>query len=916
MSAAPLIATLSQRDLFARLAAGGATRVSVVTPNRRLAQALMQAFDALQMAAGRSVWDAPDILPFAAFVERAYEDALFSELGADLPTVLTPAQEQALWEDIIEDSEEGALLLALPQAAATARDAWQTAHAWRLTGKQRHAASNEDAQAFAGWAQRYERATGQQSHTEAARLPDVVAGLLGNASVNKPGLLVRYGFDILTPQQDALFEVLGSLGCELAACGQPDQHGQVLRLACIDATDEIVRAARWARARLEMRGGARNEGMRGGARIGIVVPDLARQRNLLRRIFTQTMEPAARLAGAPAAQMPFNISLGEALSTRPLVDSAFLVLELAGREIAFERASRLIRSPFIAAGAAEMTHRARLDAELRRRAEPVLSLDRLIALVGLFDAQSPMRAHVLAHKLARLSEFRRARLFGAQSPAQWTRAFFETLSLFGFPGERVLDSVEYQTLQKWHAVLAQFARLEKVVARMGYAEAVARLRRMAADTPFQPESPDVPIQILGVLESASCDFDYLWVMGMTAEAWPLAARPNPFLPLGLQREAGIPEASAEASLELDRRISEGWRGAAAEVVFSHPGREADRELAPSPLIAEIPAGALVLPDYPLYRDLIFASARREHLQDAAAPPAASNTPRGGTALLKDQAACAFRACARHRLGAEALDAPHTGLDAMERGSLVHHVLASVWSELETKHALDSLSEAGLEALLDKSAAEAVARQKRDRPSVLAGRFAEIEQRRLARLARDWLALERGRGEFSVFATEDKRAISIGGLQLNGRLDRVDETAGGERIVIDYKTSAPGAKAWFGERPDEPQLPLYLLATEPQAKAIAFAQVRAGDMKLVALAAEKGILPGARTLPDARLKRAAETWDAQLSAWRGELERLARGFAAGEARVDPLPGACEYCDLKPLCRIHARETQSENDDEAA
>ena len=48
------IATLSKTNLFARLAAGLAGGVTVVTPNRRLAQALAREFDAAQAAQGRS----------------------------------------------------------------------------------------------------------------------------------------------------------------------------------------------------------------------------------------------------------------------------------------------------------------------------------------------------------------------------------------------------------------------------------------------------------------------------------------------------------------------------------------------------------------------------------------------------------------------------------------------------------------------------------------------------------------------------------------------------------------------------------------------------------------------------------------------------------------------------------------------
>ena len=861
-------AALTKPELFARIAEGHAAGVTVVTPNLRLAQELGRAFDRYQLARGLALWDAPDILSFTAFVSRAYEDLLYSDLADHLPVVLAPAEEQAVWEDIVGRSEESARLLALPQAAAAARDAWKTAHEWRLLDGLGRARRNEDTEAFAGWAERYSQRTQRDGHTEAARLPDVVAALLAEPCLKKPALLVRYAFDIVTSQQAAFFETFAMQGSAIATCGPRAHEGKGLRVRCIDAQDELRHAARWARLRLEENP---------AARIGVVVPDLAGQRNAVRRIFTQVMG-----AGAP----PLNISLGEPLSARPLVDAALLLFELCGREIAFERASRLVRSPFIAAGETERAQRAQLDAWLRRKAEPELSLDRLVTLLEVAQAKSKLRAPVLAQKLVQLAEFRKARLFAPQSPVDWGRAFSDALTLVGFPGERSLDSTEYQSLKKFHDLLAGFVQLERVTARMRYAEAVARLRRMAADTAFQPESQVVPVQVLGVLESAGCEFDHLWVMGLSVESWPLAARPNPFLPLALQREAGIPESSADLSLELDRRITKGWLSSADEVVLSHPAREADRELAASPLIAEVPEGTIELPSYPVYRDVIFASRRLERVEDAAGPPLAGNESRAGTALFGDQSACPFRAFAIHRLGSEGLETPHAGLDALERGSLVHHVLALAWAKLETKHGLDGIAAEDLDVLLGSAAEDAVARHRRARPTTLSGRFAEIEKRRLARLAREWLEHERGRGDFTVFAIESKREIAIGGLRLRGRLDRVDETADGKRIVLDYKTGAKTAGAWVGERPDEPQLPLYLTTTEPDAKAIAFAQVRTGDMKFVALAAGDGILPEARTLPDGRLKRAADTWEGQLEAWRTGAPRacLCRRHGDGESQV--------------------------------
>ena len=888
-------AALSTTQLFERLARGLAGGVTVVTPNQRLAQALLREFDAAQAEQGRRAWESADILPYAAFVQRCYEDALYSALAPGLPVLLTPVQEQTLWEDIIRRSRAGGELLAIPETAKLAADAWRTAHAWRLFSSLRSDLLNQDAVAFREWCASYSLRCEREGVTDTASLPDLLVTRAMGGAVRKPNMLVAYGFDITTPQQQAFLDAVQAVGTQVRAAAMPQREAGVLRLACVDARDEIQRAAAWARARLEADP---------DASIGIVVPDLAKQRTALMRVFRAVMAPASLLPGATVgsgAALPFNVSLGTALTGYPLVQAACLILELAGREIDFGRASLLLRSPFIAAGESEAAGRARLDLELRRHAEPAITLARLLAAVEAADAGA--HAPQLARRLRQLAEFRRSDLFAVRAPSAWARAITDALQLMGFPDKgRSLDSAEYQTLKKWHEVVAGFALLDRVSAKMGYAEAVVRLRRMAADTLFQPEAAQAPVQILGVLESAGIAFDHLWVMGLSDEAWPIHPRPNPFLPLEAQRQALVPEASIAATLALDAAITQGWLHAAHEVVLSHPLAEGERKLLPSPLLHDLPQGTLALPEYARHRDLIYAAAKIEVTADATAPALrASAALSGGTAVITDQAACAFRAFALHRLGAKSPEAPHAGLDAMERGVLVHSVLARAWDQIKTKTRLDAIGADELDALLAQAAEAAVTRVKRDRPVTLSGRFAEVEKGRLVRLARTWLEMEReARGDdFSVVAVENKRNMVIGPLTLRGKLDRVDELEDGRRIVIDYKSRAEPATAWLGARPDAPQLPLYLIATEPDAVAVAFAQVRAGEMKFAALAADETLLPVRKSLPDIG-------WDAQLAEWRTVLTQLATQFSQGEAAVRPKkPATCRNCDLQPLCRIHER-----------
>ena len=889
-----------QADLIGLLDSGS----TVLTPNRRLALHLKREFDALQFTAGRTAWPTPDILPWTAWLERSYQDALHSGSGGALPMLLSAGQETALWEEAIRSSDLADTLLSPAPAATQCREAWLLVHAWRLYPRIRNAESNEDGKAFIDWLERYERACVRGPYCDAARLADVIAPLLGHASIPKPVALVVYGFDIVTPQQRGCMSALADAGVDVREMWPAKREGQALRAGFTSAREEIQACARWARIRLEEQP---------AARIGIVVPDLAQRRELVRRSFFAQMQPNHALPGATRRDPPFNISLGIALNAYPLVHDALLLLELAGRETDFTDASRLIRSPYLAGSETEMAARAKLDAALRRRASPRVSLEMLLRLMA---AKNAPRAPALSQCLSQLAEFRRIDLFGPRLASDWAKAISQALSIVGFPGDRSLDSTEYQTLKKWHEVVAGFAALDRVAGRMGYSQACARLARMAADTLFQPEAEDVPVQILGALESNHLKFDHLWVTGLTEDAWPIPLRPNPFIPVRLQREAGIPEADPASSLELDRRITQGWLAAAGEVILSYPQREDDRELLPSPLIeivGETTPAELRLPAHVGLRDMINLAAHVESVADSVAPRIASAMAHeGGTAIFRDQAACPFRAFARHRLGAESLAVPQPGIDAMDRGTLLHTVLAAVWKSLRNKARLDSINDDELEQLLDVCAAEAVAKVRQWRGEALSGRFANLEKARLIGLARSWLLFERQRADFDVVLVEQKRPMTFGGVTVNVTLDRMDELASGGRAILDYKTGNATVSAWLGPRPDEPQVPLYALGSGEDVAAAAFAVIKAGEAEFKGIARANDLLPGVKTISGQRSVMAAhyDSWETLLAGWRIELDELGSGFASGDARVDPKRGdaTCKFCDLHALCRINERSAE--------
>src|SRR5256884_9105277 len=176
MSAGAELPVLKKSALFGRLALGRATGVTVVTPNKRLSQALTLEFDAFQIGKALSVWEAPDILPFGAFVQRLYEDGLYADLSAELPMLLTPAQEGEVWMQVVG----GSGLLAVEGAAAKCRDAWTLANLWRI----RPGAGNQDTEALARWLTHYKKET--ENDLDTPRLPDALRRMTAGALLPHP----------------------------------------------------------------------------------------------------------------------------------------------------------------------------------------------------------------------------------------------------------------------------------------------------------------------------------------------------------------------------------------------------------------------------------------------------------------------------------------------------------------------------------------------------------------------------------------------------------------------------------------------------------------------------------------------------------------------------------------------------------
>lgn len=883
----------------------------LLTPNRRLASRIRAAL----VVAGRigaAAMPMPRVQALSDWLETQWQQLVFhGELGADV-WVLNAEQERVLWERVIRASPVGDALLRPGQAAELAAGALRTLALWRqwpLSAASRAYFTDTDPQCFLDWVAKFEAVCREQGCiTVAERDARTVAALTAihrnRSAQSQPLALVC--FDELPPLYAALAESLGAPQIAIES-----RNRTAIAVACDSYEQQIRAGVRWISRQLAEQG-------RGP--YALVVPDLTAQRARVERILRDELMPQHTLPGASRQLLPVNFSAGEPLADAPIVQTALRVLALLDHDIDRADVLALLQSPFIERGDDESAAHAIVD---------------VCALLTETLSGAQLRAACAAsaerrggwpfeRALQKLADFvRQAKLANLRAPlSTWAEHFRQALALLGWPGPRSLDSVEFQQVALWQQMLAELAAFDEIAGQLSLGGALSTLRQLAAGRVFQAQTPDAPIQVLGVLEAAGLQFEGLWLCDMGDDQWPPSAAPHPLLPRDWQRRLRMPHCDAEREFQVAAQLSASLQMNTREFVVSYQRERDEVARHVSPLFDGLPKmdlAALGIIAVEPFKPAVAATTAPLQYFDAGAAPrldafvrsgdGSGVRARGGSALLADQAACPFRAFARHRLRAEPLDEPLTGLSAAERGTLLHAALQSLWQTLQNSAALRACDEEALIRYTTGAAQFALTQL----PTLdrFGPRFLALESARLARVLMRWLMLELDRADVEIAALEEEQRFQFAGLDLRLRVDRIDRLADGRVAIVDYKSGqGNSANAWLGERTEQPQLPLYALALEhaqPGSVAgVAFAQVRLDNARWVGL--------GDTGLEAYELKPASDVadWSAQLQAWRNALQSLANEFIEGRADVAPLapPKTCQFCSLTSVCRIDHAQLDAE------
>jgi probable DNA repair protein len=705
---------------------------------------------------------------------------------------------------------------------------------------------------FLQWLEHYQQRCEKSHWLDRALLPKKLYQYWSSHPEAIPTQVNLRGFDELTPLHQSIIELWQSHGSnivieEASQDVQPYQY-----FSFNDRQSQLTQAALYAKQALDADP---------KLPIGIIIPAIQDDWANIYDTFTEVLGP----------EQPFNISAGQPLGQCPIVYAALECLRT-------ESASYLLRTPYISGGLIEQSARALCDQSLSRLLKDPLpihfvrnhsSLPKQFKLL-LNQALDQLD---LYHQLSRL-------------PSEWIALIFDLLTLWGWPGDRPPNSEAYQAITHFYELITELSSLDDIVGSCSFARILLLFSQRLNQTMFQAESQDKPVHVLGFLEAAGLEFSHLWVCDMGSDTWPAKPSPNPFIPMAIQLKLGIPHASFARELRFAQTMTERMLTSSQNIVMSYAmhGEEGEGAVLPTPLLSrhcEVLRSNPWTEHAPPLLDC-FGVPRNDAkptlipMSDPLGLPFRQTHIQGGATVFKDQADCPFRAYAKHRLGAIKPERPQMGLSGSTKGSVIHHILERVWSQLKTREALLNLGKEGLRTLLDQTITRALNAIK----PALSTVESDLEKRRLIPLLTEWFNHELNRGPFEILALEKEHTVSIEGLSMTLRIDRVDKIDD-QICIIDYKTSLVNTQAWTGPRMDEPQLPLYACVHQPEPNALAFAQI----------------------LKNAIAWKSSD--ELEIETWKSAFKELAKEFKEGNAVVLPKKGSatCTHCDLKTFCRVN-------------
>ncbi|HSD70028.1 MAG TPA: PD-(D/E)XK nuclease family protein [Woeseiaceae bacterium] len=846
----------------------------IVTASRRLARDLQEQHAGQQLATGRETWHTAQIYFRGDWLNRLLDSA---DQSRPWPLRIDPISSVILWERCLAKHSAEAVL-SFAGTVQLARQAWQRLQEYDVPLEEvSRSARSTDQRQFARAARAYDESLRRNHWVDAASIPALVAAALESRQIIAPASVLFAGFDRLTPAMDHIVGQLRRQGCVVEMAAVADRSTSIVSRSFRDRRQELRAAGLWARGYLQKSP---------RAKLAIICPDLQADAAGAARLVREGLAPGWQYAGA-ASRRAVDVSYGRRLNEFPAIAVALLLLRWLQRGLPSRDMAVLLRSPFISG--ASVSGRSRCELELRLWPDRTWSPTDLATLLRSHDeADDTRRWHATIERVVAFTNEHR----GNASPTAWAERFDRLLVALGWPGESPPDSAGYQLLNRWRAMLAEFAATGLVTPERSMTAAVDRICSMASEVIFQPEAEGGIVQLLGVLEASGLSFDAVWVCGMDTTRWPLPPNPLALVSRALQEEHSMPDATPHDNYRFAELLLGRIRASAGEVVLSWARSDGDADLSPSRLLSglELRSGdGLADPGWHA-EEFQDPSAVATVEADPAPPILPGEKVAGGAYTVQAQATEPFTAFARGRLRIRDVPAIESGLPAAMKGSILHRVLHRFLSGKPDSGAIAAWTEEEIDQRIERSLSEVLLPARRHLDATHC-RLLEFEQRRLRRVLKMFVESERLRQPFAIEKVEFALDFERFGVPLALRVDRVDRLADNSRLIIDYKTGTPKSPLDRDGRLLDLQLVVYAMAIGGPI----------GGLVLINLDSRAISYKGTGGTEEWDPKRHAD-WTDRLASWIEAANTAIAGIAKGDIRIDLHGNEPESGGLAILSRV--------------
>ncbi len=890
----------------------------VITPNRRISAWLNRQLDHYnaQNHKVKEVWQSINIIPLSTWLDSLFDEARdivgSSTQWVDTPIadvlsslVLSSTQEKAVWEQVIK--RQGKDWIKPDGAAKQAQQAWSVLNRWVETDDLPSWDVNDNTHLFQRWLADFKQVCQQHGWISQVESLPVIKDCIDQGILRAKGTLYFYGFDELEPAAKTVvdaFEQQSNCKPVYLAFGKTDNTSKSQSFA--DKDTEIEAALQWL---------VDSSRANPNASYCVVAPDIADDRAKIERVCKRLVQPESYShPGLNTWRDQINVSAGSPLGSFGIVADALLLLSMLVKPMPRDEWGTLLRSPYWEVGAQRFSQCSVFADKLVEAKSEKLSINvvkerykNLLARGGSSSNSSNKvpEGEVTDPLMTTLQIAENTNVVGNKRFSEWASIIPGLLQSLGWPGRRSLSSQDFQLKEKFFEQLRMLALFDEVVGGVAFFDVIRHLKQALGEAMFQIKTEQASMQVLGVLEASGLHFDGIWVMSSDDQHWPANPAPNPFICQHLQRTKSMPNASAEKELAYASFILSAFTKTSSSTVFSWHHLEGDNEFNISPLLTMHPVDPESINGgvaHALNTSLLAIDNPIIEMIDntAEALPEGVNV-KGGASIIKAQALCPFRAFAVYRLGAKSVEEVEEGLSPAERGELLHLCLENFWVDCKSSEKLHVLIDQPevMYTQISNSVSSAVERFCEQTPG-LNETFLALEKKRLEKLVLYWLMnVEAKRTPFEISSLEQSETLSVSHLDVTVKADRIDLVEGQHTVIVDYKTGQKSRAAWKGDRPDDPQLPLYAIKHREDVHGVVFAVVKQGDSGL------KGEMDEAVSLIEGRTTTSIgkiEDWPTHVDNWGVVLTTLADEFSAGVANVDPKnKSSCDYCELTTFCR---------------